>query len=283
MTDNLARIEDLRVQRPSFELDGISFAVPRGTVVGLVGPNGAGKTTAIRAMLGLIAPDGGRAETFGLPAGSPHALARTGIVLDQPTAAEEWKVPTLGRRIAPFYPQWDEQRFVDLLARLSVPQSRRVGELSRGEGIKLSLATALAQTPELLILDEPSSGLDPASRREIAAIIREFMVDPDHAVLVSTHITAELEGLADDLVVLVGGRIAHHGPLHEVVEQFAMARGAGAVPDGPVVGVQRSGEQWSGLIRMEDSAGFGAEVVIDAASIDDIVVHLGAERAEVAA
>ncbi|GEK80683.1 ABC transporter ATP-binding protein [Agrococcus baldri] len=283
MTDTLALIEDLRVQRPNFALEGISFAIPRGTVVGLVGPNGAGKTTAIRALLGLIAPDGGRVETFGLPAGSSRALARTGIVLDQPTAADEWRVSTLGRRIAPFYPSWSEQRFVDLLARLSVPQQRRVGELSRGEGIKLSLATALAQAPELLILDEPSSGLDPASRREIAAIIREFMVDPSHGVLVSTHITAELEGLADELVVLVGGRVADRGPLHEVVEQFAMVRGAGAAPGAPVVGLQRSGEQWSGLIRIDDSAAFGPEVVIDAASIDDIVVHLGAERAELAA
>lgn len=282
-SDPVARIENLHLRRRAFEIDDISFTLPRGAVVGLVGPNGAGKTTTIRALLGLLALDSGQVEMFGQPAGSSAALARTGIVLDQPTAAAEWKVNSLGRRLAPFYPGWDEDRFVGLLGQLSVPAGQRVGELSRGQGVKLSLATALAQTPDLLILDEPSSGLDPAARREIGDIIRQFMVDPDHAVLFSTHITTDLADLADELIVLAGGRIAHRGALPDVAEEFAMARGSGAPPTSPVLGVQRAGEQWSALIRMADSAEFGPEVVIDAASIDDIIIHLAAERQEVTA
>ncbi|WP_313818013.1 ABC transporter ATP-binding protein [Citricoccus sp.] len=278
MTDHMALIDNLRVRRPAFEIDDISFTVPRGSVVGLVGPNGAGKTTTIRALLGLVLPDSGRVEVVGRPAGSPEALSRTGIVLDHPTAAPEWRVISLGRRLAPFYPGWDQRRFDELLDRLSVPPGQRVGELSRGQGVKLSLATALAPAPELLILDEPSSGLDPASRREIGAIIREFMLDPQHAVLFSTHITTDLTDLADELVVLVGGRIAHRGTLPEAVEEFAMVRGSGEPPSGPVLGLQRSGEQWFALIRMADSAAFGPEAVIDAASIDDIIIHLAADH-----
>jgi ABC-2 type transport system ATP-binding protein len=282
MTD-LARIDALRVRRPDFELDGATFAVPRGRVVGLVGPNGAGKTTLIRALLGLLPADGGTVETFGAPAGAPEALARIGIVLDRPTAAAGWKVSSIGSRLAPFYPRWDRAAFDDLLARLSVPRTGTVGELSRGQGVKLALATALAQRPELLVLDEPTSGLDPASRREIAGIVRDFMLDPDHAVLFSTHITHELDDLADDLVVIIGGRVARSGPLPEVVEEFGVARGVSDQPPAPVMGLQRSAGQWTGLIRVEDSAAFGSDVIIDAAGIDDIVVHLDADRKAVAA
>ncbi|RUR01832.1 ABC transporter ATP-binding protein [Labedella endophytica] len=281
MTDHMARIEDLRIRRRDFEIDGVSLDIARGTVVGLVGPNGAGKTTIIRALLGLIVPDSGRIELAGHLAGSTEGLARTGIVLDQPTAAPEWTVGSIGRRLSPFYPGWDQGRFDALLARLSVPTKRTVGELSRGQGVKLSLATALAQSPELLILDEPSSGLDPAARREIGDIIREFMVDPDHAVLFSTHITSDLTDLADELVVVVRGRIAVRGALTDVVDDFAVVRGDGPPPTGGVLGLQRRGDRWTALIRIEETASFGREAVIDAASVDDIIIHLGAEHEEV--
>jgi ABC-2 type transport system ATP-binding protein len=283
MTDEIARIDDLCFRRSDFEISGVSFTIPRGSVVGMVGPNGAGKTTVIRTLLGLIVPDSGDVRVLDRPAGSPDALTRIGVVLDQPTAAPEWRVDTLGRRLAPFYPHWDEQHLDSMLDRLSVPRSQRVGELSRGQGVKLSLATALAQTPELLILDEPSSGLDPASRREIGDIVHEFMIDPARSVLFSTHITTDLDGLADELIMLAGGRIVHRGALPDVAEEFALARGAGTPPTGRLLGLQRTGAHWSALIRTSDSADFGPEVVIDTARIDDVVIHLGTEYTGAAA
>lgn len=282
MTDDMVRISDLRITRPDFEVHDISLTIPRGSVVGLVGPNGAGKTTVIRALLGLRAPDAGTIEVLGQPAGSPVALAKTGVVLDRPTAAGDWKVATVGQRISPFYPDWDESLFAELLDRLQVPRTQRVDELSRGQGVKLSLACALAQRPELLILDEPSSGLDPASRREIGDVIRQFMIDPQHSVLFSTHITADLDDLADELVVFVGGRVAHHGVLPDAKEDFAVARGSGQAPAG-VLGAQHAGGQWAALIRIDDTAMFGSDIVIDEATIDDIIIHLGAEHEEAAA
>ncbi|WP_072314536.1 ABC transporter ATP-binding protein [Agrococcus sp. Marseille-P2731] len=277
MTDQLVQVTDLRIARPQFDVRDITFTIPRGTVVGLVGPNGAGKTTIIRALLGLLPSSSGRIAVLGEAPGARAALARIGVVLDLPTAAADWRVRSIGRRLSPFYPQWNHDAFGALLARLGVPRDQRVGELSRGQGVKLSLAAALAQRPELLILDEPSSGLDPASRREINDVIREFMIDPQHSTLLSTHITADLEGLADDLFVLVGGRIAHRGPLPDAKEEFAMARGSGAAPDG-VLGAEQTGDRWSALIRTSDSAGFGPEVVIDEATIDDIIIHLSAHE-----
>ncbi|WP_300268890.1 ABC transporter ATP-binding protein [Microbacterium sp.] len=278
MNDDMVRISNLRINRPTFEIGEVSFTIPRGAVVGLVGPNGAGKTTVIRSLLGLLAADAGEIEVLGHPAGASAALSKTGIVLDQPTAAGDWRAQSLGRRLAPFYPDWDEELFTELLERFGVPQGQRIDELSRGQQVKLSLASALAQRPELLILDEPSSGLDPRSRRQIGDVIRQFMVDPRHAVLFSTHITTDLDDLADELIVFVGGQIAHHGILADVKGDFAMARGAGELPGGSALGAQRSGEQWSALIRTEDSAKFGPEAVIDEATIDDIIIHLAAEH-----
>ncbi|SDI01129.1 ABC transporter ATP-binding protein [Agrococcus jejuensis] len=283
MTELIAQIDDLRIHRPRFELDGVSLQVPRGAVVGLVGPNGAGKTTTIRAMLGLVAADSGRIRVAGHAPGDPAGLARVGVVLDQPAAAPEWRVAALGRRLAPFHARWDHDLLARTLDRLRVPTGGRVGELSRGQGVKLSMALALAQQPELLVLDEPSSGLDPAARRELVDVIREFMLDETHGVLLSTHITTDLDDLADALVVIADGRVAHADAMPDAVEAFAMARGAGAPPTEHVLGVQRAGAQWAGLIRIDDSAAFGPDVVIDPATIDDLVIHLAGERAEVAA
>lgn len=281
-TDDVVRISNLRIARRAFGFDDVSFTIRRGTVVGLVEPNGAGKTTLIRSLLGLQRPDAGDVEVLGLPAGSSAALAKTGVVLDRPTAAGDWRARSLGRRLSPFYPEWDESLLTELLDRFDVPPGQRVDELSRGQGVKLSLACALAQRPELLILDEPSSGLDPASRREIGDVIRQFMLDPHHAVLFSTHITTDLDDLADELIVFVDGAIAHRGTLLDTKEEFAMARGVGETPHG-TLGSQRRGEHWSALIRIEDSAMFGPEVVIDEPTIDDIIIHLAAEHEEAAA
>ena len=274
MSDPMARIEGLRVRRRGFEVADVSLTIPRGTVVGLVGPNGAGKTTTIRALLGLLTPDGGTVDVVGERAGSPAALRATGVVLDRPAAAPDWRVATLGSRFAPFHPAWDQELLAATLDRLRVPTEGRVGELSRGQGVKLAMALALAQRPELLVLDEPSSGLDPAARRELLDLLREFMLDERHGVLLSTHITTDLDGLADELVVLAGGRVVHRDVMPDAVEAFAIARGSGASPTEAVLGVQRSGPQWQALVRLEDSARFGSDVVLDAATIDDILIHL---------
>ena len=274
MAEVMARIEDLEIGRADFAIRGASFEIRRGEAVGLVGLNGAGKTTLIRALLGLEIPDAGRAELFGQPSGAAAGLARVGIAFDRPAAMPEWRVDSLGRRLSPFYPGWDEQRFVVLRDRLGVPTARRRDHLSRGQGVKLALAVALAQSPELLVLDEPSSGLDPAARREVAALIRDFMQDPRHGVLFSTHITTDLEDLADTLVVIADGRVAQRGPLSYVVVSFSVVRGGGTPPPSGLIGLKRAEDGWVALVRSHDSAGLGPEVVVDPASIDDIIIHL---------
>lgn len=282
VSSNAVEIHGLTKKRTAFALDNLSVRIPTGYITGLVGPNGAGKTSLIKVILGLIAADAGEVALFGREPGvTTAALDRIGVVLDRITAAGEWRAASVGRRVARLYAQWDEPYFQALLRRFDVPAGNRIDMLSRGETVKLSLAMALAHHPDLLILDEPSSGLDPVARRELGDVLREFMVDPTHTVLFSTHITADLDNLADFIVVLAEGKVAYSGAIDELHEQFAIVRGPGPLPESvrrSVIGLLlEPGGGYEGLIRAEDTASFGKETIIDAATIDDVVVHFAAD------
>jgi len=267
----------LTVRRNSFALRAVDIRVPRGYVTGLVGPNGAGKTTFLKSALGLLAPTSGEVTVLGHPAGSAAVQDRIGVVLDRTTAAPEWRVETIGRRIGKLYRRWDEQQYRGLLDRFDVPPRNRVDGLSRGQTVKLSIAIALSHDPEILVLDEPTSGLDPVARRDLADIIREFMLDPAHTTVFSTHITSELDDLADWIVVLNSGTVVFDGMLHELHEKYAIVRGAGPLPAAAraaAIGARFDAQGgYEALIRVDDTAKFGGDVVIDGASTDDIVVH----------
>ena len=279
LIDAAVAVRSLHKQQGAFALHDVDVTAPTGLVTGLVGPNGAGKTTLVKTVLGLVRADRGSITLFGNRYPADAAVHdRIGVVLDQATAAPEWRVGSVGRYVGLLFRRWDDRRFRDLLDRFDVPVGNRVGGLSRGQTVKLSLAMALAHDPELLVLDEPSSGLDPVARRELADTIREFVLDPGHTVLFSTHITEELDDLADHLVVLAGGAVAYEGGVDELHDAFAVVRGAGPFPEaaGPsTIGLRRdSTGRWEGLIRSRDTAWFGPDVVIDRASTDDVVVHV---------
>lgn len=176
-----------------------------------------------------------------------------------------------------FFPTWDDDLFRSLLDRFDVTRHARVGTLSRGQGVKLSLAVALAHHPELLVLDEPTSGLDPVSRADLVDLLRDFMVDETHSVLFSTHVTSDLDSLADLMLVIDDGRIAYSGTLDALREEFAMVHGTeqlSAEAEQAVLGLRRTGARFDGLIRTPSSPLFGPTTVIDTATTDDVVVHL---------
>jgi ABC-2 type transport system ATP-binding protein len=276
--DHAVVVRRLRKQRGEFALHDLDLQLPTGYVTGLVGPNGAGKTTLLKTLLGLLKPESGSVTLFGEDAaGSVRSRDRIGVVLDRITAAPEWRARSIGSRVGRLYPRWDEHLFQDLLQRFEVPSENHVGTLSRGQGVKLSLAMALAHRPDLLLLDELSSGLDPIARRDLADVIREFMVDPGHTVLFSTHITSELEDLADRVIVLNAGQVAYVGALEDLHERFAVVRGPAPFPEvarPSAIGLRlESSGRYEALIHTNDTAVFGPEAVIDAASTDDVVVH----------
>jgi ABC-2 type transport system ATP-binding protein len=278
MTASAIKVTGLDRRQGSFHLDSIDIDLPTGLVMGFVGPNGAGKTTTIKALLGMLRPDSGSIELFGGDApGAASTKERIGVVLDQVFLSPDWKVQALSRHVGRFYSNWDDTLFRHYLERFRVRESELVGTLSRGEGVKLSLAMALAHHPDLLVLDEPTSGLDPVSRSELVDILREFMVDPEHSILFSTHITSDLDSIADLILVIDSGRLAYSGTLDGLRDEFAMVHGTEQLTpaaSNSVLGLRRAGGRFDGLIRTDATPLFGPSTIIDAASTDDVIVHL---------
>jgi ABC-2 type transport system ATP-binding protein len=283
MTALAIQAHGLTRKQGSFLLDHIDLQLPTGYVLGFVGPNGAGKTTTIKTILGMITPDSGDIQVLGHEPSSSALQERIGMVLDRPFFSPEWKVNSLSRRVGRFYTQWDDRRYADLLAQFGINGTQRVGDLSRGQGMKLSIAVALSHDPELLVLDEPTSGLDPVSRSELTDILRSFMTDDAHSVMLSTHITADLDGLADYIHVINAGRTAFYGSLDDLHDQFAAIHGIGDLaPDAAraVLGLRHNSQGFEGLIRMTDSHLFDSSTEFDPATTDDVVVHLARTNRE---
>ena len=271
------RLDAVVRRQGTFTLGPLDMTVPTGLVTGFVGPNGAGKTTAIKAMLGMVGIDAGSISVLD---GAPGARRdRIGVVLDAVALPRDWTAVSAARNLERFYPDWDRDLLDDLLTRLDVPARVKVKDLSRGQGVKLQLALALAHRPELLILDEPTSGLDPVARLEVLDILSDFLIAEGRTVLFSTHITSDLERIADHLRVIGAGRTRFAGTLPDLVEQWAVARGpvSALTPEAEaaLVGTRRNGAgAFSGLIRTADTAVFGPDVLIEPPSIDEAVVAM---------
>lgn len=210
---NLLNVENLSKHYDGFDLRDISFTVPAGSVVGLIGSNGAGKSTTINSILGLVRPDGGSVQLFGEEVlGMPDARfaqlrQRVGVVFDTCSLPAAATIKEVRAFMANCYQNWSNTRFDQLLSQFKLPSDKAVKDLSRGMGMKLSLACALAAQPDLLILDEATAGLDPVAREEALDLLREFMTDEGHGILMSSHITSDLDKLADYILCIDEGRI----------------------------------------------------------------------------
>ncbi len=227
--EQLIRAKGLAKRYDGFALEGIDLEVPAGSVVGLIGSNGAGKTTTLKAILGMTAPDAGTVELLGCdPRTSGAQLIavkqRIGVVLDAcafPVTMRVRDVGTLGRAA---YPRWDQDCFEQLCERFELAPKKAVKGLSRGMGMKLTLAFALAHRPDLLVLDEATAGLDPLAREEVLDLLRRFMEEPGHAVLMSTHITTDLEKIADEVACIDEGRLVFRAPKDAICDEAGIAR-----------------------------------------------------------
>lgn len=212
--NDLLRIRSLSKHYDGFDLKDVDLTVPAGSVVGFVGSNGAGKTTTIKATLGLIYPDAGSIELLGQsidehadPKAIKQAKQRTGVVFDTCSFPEEMTVASVGKLMAYSYETWNPADFEQRLAQFELPKNKAVQDLSRGMSMKLSLACALAHDPDLLILDEATAGLDPLAREDALDTLRTYMRDERHGILMSSHITSDLEKIADYIVCIDAGRI----------------------------------------------------------------------------
>ncbi len=207
--DNILEVVNLRKEYREFTLKDISFSLPRGYIMGLIGPNGAGKTTTIKLIMNIINPDGGKVSVFGRSYrdSEEEIKNRIGYVGETQYFFEDMTVDWTERFISAYYEKWDPGMFDSLIKRFGVSRTKKTKELSKGMKVKLSLALALAHHPQLLILDEPTSGLDPVVRREILDMLLDLIQDDGKSVLMSSHITEDIEKIADYVTYIVDGNI----------------------------------------------------------------------------
>ncbi len=222
---NAIEVKNLEVVYPEFTLDKIKFNVPSGSIVGFVGENGAGKTTTIKAIFNLIPHAKGTVSVYGLD-NQEQELAikkQIGVVLDDAFFYEDFTTKEIATVLVKMYHNWDQPYFDELLKAHDITESKVLKELSKGMKAKVKIFAALAHHPRLLILDEPTTGLDPVSRDEILDIFYDF-IEEDKAILFSSHITSDIEKIADSVIFIDQGKVVLTTDQAEFQEEFGIAK-----------------------------------------------------------
>ena len=207
-----------------FMLNGVSFSVPCGSIVGLIGENGAGKSTTINAVLGLIQKEAGSICVLGKEQLDNEIKEQIGVVFDGNNYPEIFSTRKLNRVMKDIYHSWEEHTFLNLLKKFSLPTDKPIKQFSKGMKMKLAIAVALSHNSKLLILDEATSGLDPVIRDDILDILLDFAQDETHSILISSHITTDLEKIADYIVFIHEGQVVFSKPKDELIEQYGIIK-----------------------------------------------------------
>lgn len=276
---NALEIKGLSKHYKDFSLDGINLTIPGGTILGLIGENGAGKSTTIKCILNLIRRDGGEIAIFGKDAVKEERVIKedVGVVLDEAMFHDVLKVPEIEKILAKIYRNWDHDLFESYLVKFELPKNKKFKEFSKGMKMKLCIAAALSHHPRLLILDEATGGLDPVVRSEILDEFLSFIQDEDHAILLSSHITSDLEKIADYVTYLHKGKVAIAGGKDEILESYGRLvcskSDLDRVDKSILAGVRVSQFSCEALVR--DRAAFlrqYPELTVDNVTLEDIMV-----------
>lgn len=268
-----------------FALRNVDLVVPGGSIMGLIGENGAGKTTTIKCLLGMTRPDGGAVTVLGRDMAAHGAEIRQdiGVVLDECFYHDTLRPRDLSPILAPIYRGWDRELYRDCLARYGLPENKLIKEFSRGMKMKLSLAAALAHRPRLLVLDEATAGLDPVVREEILEEFLAFIGDEEHAILMSSHITGDLEKAADYITYLHQGQVALCGSKDDIRDSYGRVACTAAqleqIEPGDLLRVRRGAFGCEGLTdHREAFQRKYPRLLAEPLSLEDIMVFM--ERGE---
>lgn len=260
-----------------FMLNGVSFSVPCGSIVGLIGENGAGKSTTINAVLGLIQKEAGSICVLGKEQPDNEIKEQIGVVFDGNNYPEIFSTRKLNRIMKDIYHSWEEHTFLNLLKKFFLPADKPIKQFSKGMKMKLAIAVALSHNSKLLILDEATSGLDPVIRDDILDILLDFAQDETHSILISSHITTDLEKIADYIVFIHEGQVVFSKLKDELIEQYGIIKcGAAqfeALDKSDIIVYRKMDYEWQVLVadRVAMKKKY-PKALIDSASIDEIML-----------
>ncbi len=274
---NAFRVSGLTKTYQDFVLDHVSFTVPSGSIVGLIGENGAGKSTTINVALGLIQKEDGTVSILDSEELDGDAKEQIGVVFDGSNYPEILSPRKLNRVMKNIYRTWDEQAYLRLLKQFSLPMDKQIKQFSKGMKMKLAISVAFSHHSRLLVLDEATSGLDPVVRDDILDMLLDFVQDEGHSILMSSHITSDLEKIADYIVFIHEGKVVFEKPKDELTEQYGIIKcGAAqfdALDKSDIISYRKMDYEWQILVsdreRMQKKY---PKALVVPATIDEIML-----------
>ena len=277
---NVITLKGISKDYGDFKLDDVSFSVPEGSVCGFIGQNGAGKTTTIQIILDAVTRDGGEVYVFGKSMDQDSAALREdiGVVFDEMGFHDFLSAAQINIIMKNIYKNWNQEKYFEYLRRFSLPVKKACGSFSRGMRMKLQIAAALSHEAKLLIMDEPTSGLDPIVRNEMLQIFREYVVKEDHTILLSSHITGDLEKLADEVVFIDGGKIVLTGNKDELLEKHGILRckkdEVGTIDKALIVSAEISSLGAEILVNDRKTAAIRyPQMIVEPAGLEEIMIY----------
>ena len=278
--ENAIEIKGVTKKYSGFTLDNISFNVPKGSIMGFIGQNGAGKTTTIRSLLNIVSIDEGEIKLLGMDylKDEQEIKERISVVFDELPFHDVFNAKDMARIFEGIYPRWDNAVYSQYLDRFGLPPKKKIGEFSKGMKMKLQIACALSHNAELLIMDEATTGLDPVVRDEILHIFMEYLRDGERSILMSSHITSDLEKIADSVTFIDKGRLLISGYKNDILEAHGILKCDKAelmnINPVDIVSIRMNSFGAEVMLCNRQSASYKySGAIIDPASLDDIMLY----------
>lgn len=279
MTENALEVRNLRKDYGDFVLDKLSFTLPRGVIMGLIGENGAGKSTTINCILNEIQKDAGEILIFDKDniTDEKKIKSKLGVVFDENHFPDIFTPLEIGRFMAGIYSGWEWPTYRQFLEKFELPKGKKIKDFSKGMKVKLAFAVALSHNAELLILDEATSGLDPIIRDDVLDMLIDFVQDEGHSVLVSSHITSDLEKVADYITFIHKGKLIFSHDKDDLVDNYGIVSCGAAVFDvldkTMVVAYRKEDYQYKVLVRDRNRASKNyPKAIVSPATIEEIML-----------
>ncbi|PNT92658.1 ABC transporter ATP-binding protein [Clostridium thermosuccinogenes] len=277
----ILEIKGLRKSYGDFSIKGIDLVLEKGYIMGFIGPNGAGKSTTIKLIMNLLKKDGGEIKVFGKDnVKFEHEIKnRIGFVYDENYFYEELTISEMKWIIEPFYKTWDEKAYKKYIKKFELPEKKKIKELSKGMKMKLSLTIALSHNADLLIMDEPTSGLDPLVRSELLETLSEVIQDENKAVFFSTHITSDLDKIADYVTLIHNGEILFSESKDDILSNYGMVKGGkeilGKDASRDFVGVRQNRFGFEALTKDKNQIKrkYGDKIIIEKPTLEEIMLY----------
>lgn len=286
--ETIVKLKNVNKKFKDFSLENLSLEINKGYITGFIGSNGSGKSSTIRIMMDLVRPDSGDLEVFGLnyEEHDKEIKNRIGFVYDGNIYYDGLNLSDIQKIVGPSYSNWNKATYFNYLKNFNLPMNKPIKTFSKGMQMKASLAIALSHEPELLIMDEPTAGLDPVFRRELLNILQDIMIDENRTIFFSTHITSDLEKIADYVAFIKDGRLIFNHSINDLQENFSLIKGAVELLDRDTskefVHINYSGDTFEAMTDNAEKIRriFGDTIIIDKISLEEIMYFFNGDDSD---